>query len=116
MQYPPLGYVSLRHRGASTVLGSRHDTKHLRSRNKTVGAFLSRLKAGAVTEKEKNGWFEFISHNLMRCFSVMRDDVAFYTLALEQDWVTPDNIDEIMELSRSVECRAMVLERKRMNS
>ena len=85
-------------------------------RNKTVGAFLSRLKAGAVTEKEKNGWFEFISHNLMRCFSVMRDDVAFYTLALEQDWGTPDNIDEIMELSRSVECRAMVLERKKMNS
>ena len=75
----------------------------------TVARFIARLYGGMVEEEEKPLWFEFIKNHLTVTFEIAKNVLFFYRLAIEQGWITPDNVDGILEMTDSVECRALLL-------
>ena len=48
-------------------------------------------------------------------FEIMKDNVGFYSLAIEEGWILPDDAYEILSITDSIECRAMLPEYLRNN-
>ena len=81
-------------------------------KDKTVSSFFRKLNAGEATGKETDDWFDFISENRTPTVRIMKDNPVFCRIAIEKGWLNADNIDEILELTASIECRAMMIECK----
>ena len=81
-------------------------------RDKTLGCFLQRLRDGAVSEEEKKDWLELIFANREQCLRLMKNNAVFYRLATERGWIAPSEIDDIIESTDSLECRALLLDYK----
>ena len=80
---------------------------------KTLGCFLNRYISDSATEEETQGWFDFIVKNAASCFKVMINNADFYRLAIENEWLTCGDIDEILSFTDSIECRAMLMDYKK---
>ena len=61
----------------------------------------------------KQAWNTYITENTSKCFKIMKDDADFYAKVTENLTLTSDNVDDILDLTDSLECRAMLLEYKR---
>ena len=82
----------------------------------SINDFWESLKDGAVEETEIDDWFSFIAENARVSFEVMKDRIDFYSFGLERGWLSSADIDAVLEFTESLECRAMLLERKQGNS
>ena len=77
---------------------------------KTLGHFWNEFGYGNATEAEKNDWFDFIAENAPHCFSIMKDDVKFYSTVIANRSLSLEDVAEILSFTESVECRAILLE------
>ena len=75
--------------------------------------FLRRYSAGNTSLKEVEDWISLISYDTFDCFKTMKDDTVFYKFALDNRLSLGKATDDIIMLSDSLECRAMLLEYKR---
>ena len=81
---------------------------------RTIGCFYDRLRNGGVDEEEKRNWFSFISEFPPESLKMMKNRVDFCRSAIENGWVTSENVDEIIEITENLECRATLIEYKRI--
>ena len=58
-------------------------------------------------------YITYITENTSECFKIMKNNADFYRSAIENNCLSPDDIDEIIELTDSLECRVMLLEYRR---
>ena len=71
------------------------------------------MNAQTSSEAYKQAWITYITENTSESFKIMKDDVDFYAEVTENLTLTPDDVDDILDLTDSIECRAMLLEYKR---
>ena len=64
-------------------------------------------------ETDITEWRRIVGDNLRECFMMALDDVRFYRFAAEYGLFTADIAGEMLELTRSVECRAILFECRR---
>ena len=82
-------------------------------REKTVHAFWERVRNGTATNAERRGWFVFLEKYARESFSAMRNNVEFYKTVLMNCFLPVDLLTEIIEITDSPECRALLLEYRR---
>ena len=80
---------------------------------RSLGYFLNRYISDSVTEEETQGWFDFIKNNATACLKTIKNNVSLYRLAIENEWLTCEDIDEILPFTDSIECRAMLMDYKK---
>ena len=76
--------------------------------------FLESFFGGTASEERVDGWKEYIKGNLKRCVSLLRDNAEFYRFVSDNILLSAEEIEQLLENTESLECRAMLL-KKRMN-
>ena len=71
------------------------------------------MNAQTSSEAYKQAWNTYITENTSECFTIMKDDADFYAEVTETLILTSDDVDDILDLTDSLECRAILLEYKR---
>ena len=56
---------------------------------------------------------DVIVDNILACLKWEKNNIAFYRFVLDKKWLNAEDVDEVIEFTASIECRAMLLEYKR---
>ena len=78
-------------------------------KDKTSIAFRKKLKNGEATDEEKRSWYTFIAKVAL----TTPDTTEFYRAAIKHLQLSPDDIDDLIKYTPSVECRVFLLKHKR---
>ena len=95
---------------SATVAGLLPD-KELKKN--TIGYFWNHLLSNTASDVEKQNWFSAIEKQPIQCFNVYKDTPEFYRTVTENVPLSPETVDEILEITKSLECRAILLVYKR---
>ena len=81
-----------------------------------VNGFMEDFYSGTALESRIEDWKLCIEGYLERFIYLMRDDAVFYRFVLEHGWLSDREIEAVLEMTESLGCRAMLLERKQGKS
>lgn len=80
-----------------------------------INGFMESFYSGTASELRIEGWKLYLKEYLDRYIVLMHDDAVFYRFILEHDWLSAEELEQLLENTESLECRAMILEKKMNN-
>ena len=89
--------------------GSRDYFNYFYLTEKAVRYFFSRYESGKTTEEEQCRWAEYLKKRLPRSNDSLRSDPAAYELMEKCGVLKQKDIDDILAVTESAECRAILL-------
>ena len=92
-----------------TVNGSRDYFNYFYLTEKAVRYFFSRYENGETAEEEQYRWAEYLKKRLPRSNDSLRSDHAVYELMEKCGVLKQTDIDHILSVTKSAECRALLL-------
>ena len=81
----------------------------------TLDSFLNPPIAYTIREKDREEWFRFIAEHAVESMKAVKNNPVLYRIVTENRWLAPEDVDEVLEATDSIECRSILLEYKLKN-
>ena len=78
-----------------------------------VCGFLRRKNNGLITPDEERQWHDLMLIRLMEIVSLLPDEIYPYSLGMERERFSREDVEKCLELTGSIECRAALLQYRR---